>query len=156
MNNESCILTSKDITILEVMRDRCMALSDPLRPLLVRKIRSATVVFLDDVPRNVATLNSRVAYTIDGREAGPHILSHDQSVTLVGMTLPIASTRGLALLGLREGQEFVLANGHGGQERIRLDKVLYQPEAAREERLLRERMETPAGRRARLQVVGGN
>ena len=49
----------------------------------------------------------------------------------VGMFLPIASPRGLALLGLSEGQAFDLTNHDGKEERVLLERVLYQPEAAR-------------------------
>lgn len=59
MSAESCILTTKDFTILEVMRDRCLGREDPLALLLKRKLDSALVVFRDDVPANVATLSSQ-------------------------------------------------------------------------------------------------
>ena len=67
MSQETCILTTKDLTILEVMLARCLGREDPMAPLLRRKIDSATVVFSDDVPPDVATLNSRVNFSVDGR-----------------------------------------------------------------------------------------
>ena len=78
MSTETCILTTKDFTILEVMRDRCLGRDDPLAPILKRKIESALVVFRDDVPVNVATLSSRVTFSVDGRDADTRILSHDR------------------------------------------------------------------------------
>ena len=45
MTTETCILTTKDFTILEVMRDRCLGRDDPLAPILEQEDRSATVMF---------------------------------------------------------------------------------------------------------------
>lgn len=131
MPTETCILTTKDFTILEVMRDRCLGSGDPLTPILKRKIESALVVFRDDVPENVATLSSRVTFSVDGRKPDTRVLSHDQMTSAVGLFLPINTPRGLGLLGLAEGQEFTLTNGDGVEERMLLEKVHYQPEAAK-------------------------
>ena len=38
MATETCFLTTKDLTILEGMRDRCLGRDDPLAPILKRKI----------------------------------------------------------------------------------------------------------------------
>ncbi len=154
MSNETCILTTKDFTILEVMRDRCIGRDDPLAPILKRKIDSARVTFHDDVPEDVATLNSRVTYTVDGRHSETRVISHERMNNApVGMFLPIATLRGLALLGLVEGQEFVLTRGDGTEDRIVLEKVQYQPEAARRERGS-DRMSSAPGKPA-LRLVHG-
>jgi regulator of nucleoside diphosphate kinase len=134
MPHESCFLTTKDFTILEVMLDRCLGTGDPMRALLARKIESATVVFRDDIPPDVATLSSRVTFTVDGREPDTRILSHDRMTSPIGLFLPISTPRGLALLGLAAGQTFRLAKPDGGEERIVLEAVAYQPEAAKRER----------------------
>src|SRR5690606_34061925 len=107
MSQETCILTTKDLTILEVMLARCLGREDPMAPLLRRKIDSATVVFSDDVPPDVATLNSRVNFSVDGR-SDSRILAQGVAGGSVGLYLPITSLRGLALLGLAEGQTFSL------------------------------------------------
>lgn len=134
MSNETCMLTTKDFTILEVMRDRCLGMDDPLAPILKRKIESAVVVFREDIPVNVATLSSRVTFRVDGRNPDTRVLSHEPMTSPVGLFLPIARPRGLALLGLSEGQSFVLADRDGREERIVLERVEYQPEAARREK----------------------
>ena len=102
MTQETCILTTKDFTILEVMRDRCLGRDDPLAPLIKRKIDSAVVMFRDDVPDNVATLSSRVSFRIDGRDPDTRVISHDRMRAPVGLFLPITTPRGLALLGLAD------------------------------------------------------
>ena len=82
MPTETCILTTKDFTILEVMRDRCLGRDDPLAPILKRKIESALVVFREDVPENVATLSSRVTFSVDGRDPDTRVISHDRMSSL--------------------------------------------------------------------------
>ncbi|HEY6630707.1 MAG TPA: nucleoside-diphosphate kinase [Rhizobiaceae bacterium] len=155
MPHDACILTTKDFTILEVMLDRCLGTGDPMRALLSRKIDAATVVFRDDVPPDVATLRSRVTFAIDGREPDTRVLSHDRMNAPIGLYLPITTLRGLALLGLAAGQAFFLAKPDGGEERIVLEAVAYQPEAATRERDALARLATPAARRAALRVIPG-
>lgn len=153
MTRETCFLTTKDFTILEVMRDRCLGRDDPLAPILKQKIESATVMFRDDIPVNVATLSSRVAFSVDGRDPDTRIISHDRMTSPIGMYLPITTARGLALLGLSEGQDFALRNGEGEEERILLHEVLYQPEAARREKQALERTSSPTSGKPTLRVI---
>lgn len=134
MLNETCILTTKDFTILEAMRDRHADPYDPLAPILARKLKAARMVLHDDIPGNVATLNSRVTFRVDGACAETRVLSHERMNLLVGVFQPITTPRGLALLGLAEGQEYRLF-WRGLAERVVLDAVNYQPEAARHGRL---------------------
>jgi regulator of nucleoside diphosphate kinase len=153
MSDETCILTTKDLTILEVLLDRCLGRDDRLVPVLRRKINSALVMFRDDVPENVATLSSRVAFSVDGKATDSRIISHEKTTSPTGMYLPITSLRGLALLGLAEGQEFRFENRDGVEEPILLEKILYQPEAARRAREAAPGMAPPKPARAMLRLV---
>ena len=155
MTRETCFLTTKDFTILEVMRDRCHGRDDPLAPILKEKIESATVMFRDDIPGNVATLSSRVTFSVNGRDPDTRVISHDKMTSPIGMFLPITTARGLALLGLSEGQTFVTINGDGEEERILLHEVLYQPEAARREKEALERVAVVPQRKPMLKVIRG-
>lgn len=155
MSEDKCILTTKDFTILEVMLDRCLGRDDPLAPLLRRKLNAAQVVFRDDVPADVATLSSRVTFSVNEREADTRVISHELMTASVGLFLPIGNPRGLALLGLQEGQVFCLRGGDGAEERVLLQKVAYQPEAARRERQAIERL-AAAPRRPALRVIAGS
>ncbi|MBW3098290.1 nucleoside-diphosphate kinase [Pseudohoeflea coraliihabitans] len=127
--HQPCVLTTKDFSIIETMRERCLGQDDPLAPILKQKIETARVVFREDVPENVATLSSRVTFTINDGPPGTRVISHQHMTTPVGMFLSIATRRGLALLGLAEGMQFQLAGMHGGIETVRLIAVNYQPEA---------------------------
>lgn len=143
MSKETCILTTKGFRIVELMRDRCLGQDDPLAPILKRKIESAIVMFRDDVPDDVATMSSRVTFSVNGRDPDTRIISHDRMTSPVGMFLPVTTLRGLALLGLAEGEHFMFTNRDGVEERILLEKVQYQPESARREQEALERLAVP-------------
>ncbi|WP_375590312.1 nucleoside-diphosphate kinase [Hoeflea alexandrii] len=132
MSNEICILTNIDFTILEFMRGRCRGTDDPLAPILKRKIDSALVMFHTDVPGNVATLNSRVTFSVNGRGHDTRVITSNRTDLPVGMALSVTNARGLALLGLPEGHGFSILNSEGIEERIVLEKVLYQPETSKQ------------------------
>lgn len=155
MSSETCILTTKDYTILEIMRDRNPGGDDMLAPILARKLDSATVVYRDDVQEDVATLSSRVTFSVNGRDPDTRVLTLDRMTSPVGLYLPITTPRGLALLGMTEGGTFTVVNRDGTEERVLLEKVHYQPEAARRDTEAMQRLKAPAQRRASLRVVAG-
>ncbi|WP_295814955.1 nucleoside-diphosphate kinase [uncultured Nitratireductor sp.] len=129
---QGCILTTKDFTILEFLQERRHRLSDAYAALLRAKLNDATVIFRDDVPANVVTLNSRVQFRIGDEPPQTRIISHDALQGFVGLTLPITTLRGLALLGRAAGETLLLPrDGVAPPERLLLEEVLYQPEAER-------------------------
>jgi regulator of nucleoside diphosphate kinase len=132
---DSCQLTTKDFTILEVIRERHPIDDGPFSTILQRKISGAVVMFREDIPANVVTLSSRVAYRVNDGSAETRIVAHDQMRGLVGVLLPITNPRGLALLGLAEGQSISIPTAGGSLETLTVHEVVYQPEAARRERL---------------------
>lgn len=132
---DSCQLTTKDYTILEVMQERRPARGDAFSTILQRKISSAVVMFREDIPATVVTLSTRVAYRVNDGPAETRIVAHDEMRGLVGMLLPITNPRGLALLGLAEGQSMSISTTDGGVETLTVHEVVYQPEAATRERL---------------------
>lgn len=155
MSTENCILTTKDFKILEVMRDRRVGADDPLTPILERKFAAATVIFREDVPTDVATLSSRVMFSVDGRDPDTRVISHDKLAASVGMFLSITTLRGLALLGLREGQTCRVTTREGRVEEVFLEKVQYQPEAAKRDREALERMKAQTPRKPSLTLIRG-
>lgn len=72
-----------------------------------------------------------------------------------GLFLPITTLRGLALLGLAEEETICIADDEGVETCIRLERVLYQPEAARREKAAIAQAATPEMRRSSLRVVSG-
>jgi regulator of nucleoside diphosphate kinase len=156
MSKDSCILTTKDFTILEVMRDRCLDPGAPLARVLDQKIQNAVVVFRDDVPPAVATLSSRVTYRVNDNDPDTRQLSAERMGPAVGIFLPISTLRGLSLLGLTEGQTFKLTMGDQTFESIKLERVHYQPEAARRTKLVPQIPAATSFKRPMLKVIQGS
>ena len=102
-----------------------------------------------------ATLSSRVTFSVNGRDPDTRVISHDRMTSPIGMFLPITIARGLALLGLAEGQQFLLTNEDGVEERILLEKVRYQPEAAKREKEAMAGLPTSVQRKPALKLIRG-
>jgi len=144
---ETFHLTTKDFTVLEVMLERVTGRDETMRVILQRKISNAIVTFREDIAPHVATLSSRVAYRVDDGPEEIRVIAHDDMRGLVGTILPITNLRGLALLGLSEGQSMEITRADGGRETLTLQQVLYQPEASQKQ--------SERGGRADGQASGG-
>lgn len=126
-----CCVTAKDFTILENMLKRTPPYNEGLLRLLRRKLAMATVLLPEDIAPQVATLNSRVEYRIDGGRTECCVLVRGEDNASRGLTLPISTLRGLALLGLTAGDSVSIERPDGHSETVFLENVAYQPEGAR-------------------------
>jgi regulator of nucleoside diphosphate kinase len=142
-----CQLTTKDFAIVKTMLDRLAWSGGPLVELLRCKLASAQVVFSNEADPDVVTLNSRVVFSVDGGSAHTRVVTQGPMDSMVGLTIPITVPRGLALLGLRKGQSMSVDRGRGTTEVIRVDDILYQPEASRPGITEAEPVAEMAGRR---------
>lgn len=152
---EKCILTIKDMIIIEGLLDHHVEPDDPVHAILTRKIRSAQVVFGDDIASRIATVNSRVDYSIDGRTHETRILSQAQLDLPVGLQVALSTPKGAALVGLSEGQAFCYRNREGAEETLLLERVLFQPEAASRLQKTRDAIALSVRMRPPLRVIGG-
>ncbi|MCB1447445.1 MAG: transcription elongation factor GreAB [Rhizobiaceae bacterium] len=124
------LLTTKDIDILTAMLDRSSG--DPAFLRLLRdKLNGATVHFPDDIPSDVVTLNSRVCYSVNGRQLGPHIIVQIEGDDLPPFALSIHAMRGLALLGLTVGEVRTIEYADGRHDVLAVEELIFQPEADR-------------------------
>lgn len=130
-----CQLTTKDFSILESLLERDAHHDEAFIRLLRQKLATATIVFQDDIRPDVATINSRVEFTVDGNLIDNRILAYGGDGAFPGPTLPITTIRGLALLGLSAGEAIEVERLDGEIEEVRLGKVSHQPEANRKDRL---------------------
>jgi len=90
----------------------------------------ARVVNPDKVPGSVVTMNSRVLYEdIHTREQGTVTIVYPADADPTSGMISVLSPVGAALLGEAEGKEVELPLPHGQTRRIRINNVLYQPEA---------------------------
>ena len=99
---------------------------------LTDRLRRSELVSSKSIPRNVVTLNSRVA--LKDLDSGHRLICtvadpHDG--TLFGDKLSAAGPGGIAVLGKRVGQIIHWKLG-SKLRRFRIQQVLYQPEAAGE------------------------
>lgn len=90
----------------------------------------ARVVNPDNVPHNVVTMNSRVLFEdAHTGERGTVTIVYPGDVDPTSGKISVLSPVGAALLGEDEGTEVELPLPHGQLRRIRINSVLYQPEA---------------------------
>ena len=126
-----CRMTAKDFQICCGMLRTLAGTASPLVPLLQQKIDAVMVVAAERLDPLVVTLNSRVEFAVDDGAAETRIVVQSEfRHGLVGLTLPITTARGLALLGVRQGQSSLFEE-HGRTRSLRVRRVLYQPEARR-------------------------
>ena len=90
----------------------------------------ARVVAPSEVPQNVVTMNSKVRFA-DTRtgETGVVTVVYPADMNASSGKISVLSPVGAALIGLQEGEEAELPLPHGETRRIRIESVLYQPEA---------------------------
>lgn len=131
-----CQFTAKDFSLLEAMLEGCRQRDGALAALLRRKLKSATVVYRDDIRANVVTLNSRVVYRAGNQPFGPHLIVQEAHANRSGQ-ISIQTLRGLGLLGLAEGQRITVDRDGNGLETLIVDRLVFQPQA--ELRLTRDR-----------------
>ena len=98
---------------------------------LDQEISRARVVDPQEVPRDVATMNSRIVYR-DEQSSEEHAVAlvyPGEEDSIIGR-LSVMSPLGTALLGLREGQTISWTALNGRERRVTLMRVLFQPETA--------------------------
>ena len=101
--------------------------SNSLRSLQVELAR-ATVVNAEELPRDVVTMRSRVLIMLDDEEKeNTHVYPNEANLSTGKIS--ILSPVGTAIIGYRVG-DVVNWLTPGGLKRIRIKKVLYQPEAS--------------------------
>jgi regulator of nucleoside diphosphate kinase len=123
-------LTAKDFTYLQSLLNS-KDFGQPYLNLMREKLGGATLLLDHTIDHRIATIESRVEFSVDGEFMEQRVLTRDEKSSTHGLALPITTLRGLALLGLRERDVFRLRKPNGAAESLRLIKVAYQPEAAR-------------------------
>lgn len=132
----ACCLTSRDFALLESLLHRRSAfgpaLPPPLAHLVRTKLSHARLVLPADVGEDVATLNSRVVFSVDRRPDEMRVLVHADNHYALGQGLGIDTVLGATLLGMRAEQDAILLHADGTAGHVLLKHVAYQPEAARQ------------------------
>lgn len=99
---------------------------------LENELESCRVVAPNEIPANIVTLNSRVRYlSLDSKEERVVTLVFPSNADLSKGRVSITSPLGAAILGYAEG-DVVVWKAFSGRNTIRIEEVIYQPEAAGE------------------------
>lgn len=133
-------MTSPTLTINELDLERLEELLE--RPeyrqlatarALAEELDRAALVSPKAMPADVVTMNSQVRFR-DLSDDSVHVrtLVYPQRADSAADTLSVLAPLGAALLGLSVGQEINWRLPGGGNTNLRVEEILYQPEAAGE------------------------
>jgi regulator of nucleoside diphosphate kinase len=134
MTNQT-ISVYNDVVITEQDFDRLRHLADSARydrnhRMLHAELERGQVVAATTVPRNIVTMNSRVRVR-DLRldETETYTLVYPDDVDVADGKISVLAPLGIALLGARVNQIIKFA-APAGPRRLKVEKILYQPESA--------------------------
>lgn len=97
---------------------------------LAAELEKAEIVSPKDVPADVVTMNSKVALRdLDTSEKMTYVLVFPRDANIDSGAISVLAPVGMAILGYAKG-DVVKWHVPSGERRIRIDEVLYQPEAA--------------------------
>lgn len=97
---------------------------------LEHELETCKVVAPDEMPGNVVTLNSRVKYVdLDTSQERIVTLVFPSNADLSAGRISVTTPMGAAIFGYAEG-DVVGWRVYSGRKTIRIEEVLYQPEAA--------------------------
>lgn len=98
---------------------------------LREELSRGTIVPVGEVPRNVVTMNSRVRIRdLDTREEIIYTIVYPRDADIKKGWISILAPIGTALLGYRAGDIIEWLLPSGAMRRMKVKKVLFQPEAA--------------------------
>ncbi len=97
---------------------------------LIQRVQGATLLDPTDMPANVVTMNSQVSLTyIDSPKTLTLQLVYPEQADAAQNRVSILAPIATAMLGQREKEIVELPTPYG-TVKIRIDRILYQPEAA--------------------------
>ncbi|HTO27232.1 MAG TPA: hypothetical protein VL017_01435 [Devosia sp.] len=126
-DDNAVVLTARDFTLLENLVHNWGEPFPGANEQIRRKLAAATVVFPDDLPPGVVALNCRVRFRVGTALAEERTIVGGPSEAVYGMTLALASSRGVALIGAAVGQAVEARRYDGSTELLVIEAVPYQP-----------------------------
>ncbi|OAJ55955.1 transcription elongation factor GreAB [Paraburkholderia ginsengiterrae] len=127
---KTCYLTELDVARLEKHASAPGAdahRQDMLDDLLER----AVIVDSREIPANVVTMNSQA--TLVDESSGEHLtwtVVYPPNADFAHGRLNVFSPAGIALLGAKRGERVRFTPPSGAEKVLKLEKILFQPEAA--------------------------
>ena len=122
-----------DMDRLDRMLDAIPATQLAARDALLDELGRAALAEPWEMPPDVVTMNSRVRFSFDNSEEEVTLtLTYPKDMTDSGEQLSVLTPVGTALLGLKVGASIAWKRPDGGQVRITVRGIEYQPERAGE------------------------
>ncbi|MFN0297690.1 nucleoside diphosphate kinase regulator [Acinetobacter albensis] len=128
MAKPAIIISQQDLQRLETMLEHQSKLT-PTMQHLEDELARADVFAPQEIPENVVTMNARVKITIaPANEPTEIILVYPHDFRGDKGQVNVLAPVGAAILGLSEGQEIEWPQPDGHLMKVKIEKVLYQPE----------------------------
>lgn len=126
MQKTKLILSEQDLNRLETMLENQPKLT-PTMQQLEDELARAEVVKPQDIPANIVTMHARALVTIANQTKEITLVYPHEFRGEPGQ-LNIVAPVGAAILGLAEGQTIEWPQPDGEMMKVKIEKVLYQPE----------------------------
>lgn len=128
MAQPKIVITEQDLHRLETMLEHQTKLT-PTMEHLEDELARAEVLAPQDIPANIVTMNAKVLITIaPAKEATEITLVYPHDFKGEKGQVNILAPIGAAIIGLAEGQEIEWPQPDGHTMKVKIEKVLYQPE----------------------------
>jgi regulator of nucleoside diphosphate kinase len=98
--------------------------------MLKEELAQAEIVTSDEIPADVATMNSRVRLKdLDSGRESVYVLVFPRDADVAQGRISVLAPIGTAIIGYRAG-DVIVWSVPAGERRFKLEEILYQPEAA--------------------------
>jgi regulator of nucleoside diphosphate kinase len=135
MTENKVFITSRDAERLKRLVDRLRTtgrVDEIDLDQLEQRVQTARVIDAEDIPRSVVTMNSLVGLrNLQANEKFSCSVAYPDEADLIKRKVSVASRLGRALLGSRVG-DTIECPVESGMRALRVERVYYQPEAARD------------------------
>lgn len=132
VSTNEIVITTADFDRLRGLLDspRYRSTQAPLLLALREELERGQVVPADAVPKGVVTMHSQVRVRdLKAQESETYTLVYPDEADINENKLSVLAPLGMALLGTRIGQ-VVKFDAPGGPRRLKIEKILYQPESS--------------------------
>lgn len=125
-------ITTDDFRALRLLAHQYHRGAPEICEFLMGEINRAIVCAPDWIPDDVVTMNSRVAFRAsDETAAETRMLVFPDRYDPAGHAISVLTPLGAALIGLAAGSGIDYRDRQGDKLSVRVERVVYQPEAAR-------------------------
>jgi regulator of nucleoside diphosphate kinase len=125
-------VTTEDFRALRLLAHQRRGVALAVCDFLLGELNRAIICAPDWVPDDVVTMNSRVTFKAsDGTGCETRMLVFPHRYDPTGQAISVLTPLGAALIGLAAGSVIDYRDRQGDISSVRVERVVYQPEAAR-------------------------